>query len=131
MKPQGDTAYGINRLQSKAARAAIIQKISSDFNLMPIIAEAYYKQIASYFAQHAEAVDRYIRDYEIVKTVRAATDDIDKISQITRLSKRVISQYLDLIPQHLLNDIDAKLATKSQTKDATPLSSSKLTGGTQ
>ncbi len=54
MKPQNDTSYGINRLQSKTARAAIIQKISSDFNLIPIIAEAYYKQIASYFAQHAE-----------------------------------------------------------------------------
>ena len=45
-----------------------------------------------------EAVDRYIRDYESIKVVRAATADIDKISQITRLSKRVISQYLDLIP---------------------------------
>ena len=49
MKPQSNSAYGINHLQSKTARAAIIQKISSDFNLMPIIAEAYYKQIASYF----------------------------------------------------------------------------------
>ena len=46
-----------------------------------------------------DAVDRNIHDYESVKTVRAATDDIDKISQITRLSKRVVSQYLDLIPQ--------------------------------
>ena len=54
MNAPSDTAYGINRLQSKTARSAIIQKISSDFNLMPIIAEAYYKQIASYFAQHAE-----------------------------------------------------------------------------
>ena len=54
MKPQSDTAYGISRLQSKTARAAIIQKISSDFNLMPIIAEAYYQQISSYFAQHAD-----------------------------------------------------------------------------
>ena len=54
--------------------------------------------IAAKTKHSKEAV--YIRDYEIVKTVRAATDDIDKISQITRLSKRVISQYLDLIPQH-------------------------------
>lgn len=45
-----------------------------------------------------EAVDRYIRDYESVKIVRKATEDIDEISQITRLSKRVIQQYLDLIP---------------------------------
>ena len=45
-----------------------------------------------------EAVDRYIRDYESVKIVRKATEDIEKISQITHLSKRVIQQYLDLIP---------------------------------
>ncbi len=46
-------AYGIKRLESKTAKEAIIQKIASDFNLMPIIAEAYYKQISSYFDQHA------------------------------------------------------------------------------
>lgn len=46
-----------------------------------------------------EAVDRYIRDYENVKLVRTATDDPDKISQITHLSKRVVKQYLDLIPE--------------------------------
>ena len=45
-----------------------------------------------------DAVDRYIRDYENVKLVRKATADIDKIAQITHLSKRVIKQYLDLIP---------------------------------
>ncbi len=54
MKREKDTAYGINRLESKNARAAIIQKISTDFNLMPLIAEAYYKQISDYFAQHAD-----------------------------------------------------------------------------
>ena len=54
MTRQNDTAYGINRLESKNARAAIIQKISADFNLMPIVAEAYYKQISSYFEQHAD-----------------------------------------------------------------------------
>ena len=54
MNRKKDTAYGINRLESKNARAAIIQKISADFNLMPIVAEAYYKQISTYFAQHAD-----------------------------------------------------------------------------
>ena len=54
MNRKKDTAYGINRLESKNARAAIIQKISADFNLTPIIAEAYYKQISDYFAQHAD-----------------------------------------------------------------------------
>ena len=53
-----------------------------------------------------DAVDRYIKDYESVKLVRIATDDIDKISQITHLSKRVISQYLDLIPEDELASIE-------------------------
>lgn len=52
-----------------------------------------------------EAVDRYIRDYENVKLVRTATDDPDKISQITHLSKRVVKQYLDLIPEDELETI--------------------------
>ena len=54
MSKQNERAYGIQRLESKTAKAAIIQKIASDFNLMPIIAEAYYKQISSYFEQHAD-----------------------------------------------------------------------------
>ena len=54
MNRKKDTAYGINQLESKNARAAIIQKIAADFNLMPIMAEAYYKQISSYFAEHAD-----------------------------------------------------------------------------
>ena len=88
--------------------------------------------IAAKTKHSKEAVDRYIRDYEVVKTVRAATDDIDKISQITRLSKRVISQYLDLIPQHLLNDMDANLARKSETgKDNTVQSRSQPKGDLQ
>ena len=61
-------------------------------------------------------VDRYIRDYESVKVVRKATADIDQISQITRLSKRVISQYLDLIPEDQLKTMDANLAKKEQIR---------------
>ena len=53
MTRQMDTAYGIKRIESKNARAAIIQKISADFNLI-IVAEAYYQQISTYFAQHAD-----------------------------------------------------------------------------
>ena len=53
MNPKKDTAYGIKRIESKNARAAIIQKIAADFHLSPIMAEAYYKQISTYFEQHA------------------------------------------------------------------------------
>lgn len=45
--------YGVKRLESKNARNAIIQKLSQDFNLTPIIAEAFYQQVSSYFQEHA------------------------------------------------------------------------------
>jgi hypothetical protein len=48
-----ETNYGILRLKSKHSRNAIIQKLSNDFNLTPIIAEAYYQQFAQYFKEHA------------------------------------------------------------------------------
>ena len=75
--------------------------------------------IAAKTKHSKEAVDRYIRDYESVKVVRTATADIDKISHITRLSKRVISQYLDLIPQHQLQAIDENLVSNASANDET------------
>lgn len=44
---------GISRLKSKNARNAIIQKLCDDFNLTPIIAEAFYSQFSQYYQQHA------------------------------------------------------------------------------
>ena len=75
--------------------------------------------IAAKTKHSKEAVDRYIRDYESVKVVRNVTADIDKISQVTRRSKRVISQYLDLIPQHQLQTMDANLANSTPNDEAT------------
>lgn len=45
--------YGLIRLKSKNARNAIIQKLAEDFNLTPLIAEAFYQQFILYFQQHA------------------------------------------------------------------------------
>ena len=53
MKKHDNDNYGVKRLQSKNARNAIIQKLANDFNLTPIIAEAYYQQFATYFQEHA------------------------------------------------------------------------------
>ena len=75
--------------------------------------------IAAKTKHSKEAVDRYIRDYESVKVVRTATADMDKISHITRLSKRVISQYLDLIPQQHLQAIDENLANAAANDETT------------
>jgi DNA-binding transcriptional regulator YhcF (GntR family) len=53
-RTDGAHAYGPSRLRSKTAREAIIHAIGRDFNLTPIIAEAYFSQIATYFGQHAD-----------------------------------------------------------------------------
>ena len=52
-KIQNSDAYGLKRLESKNAKNAIIQKLAQDFNLTPIIAEAFYKQVSIYFNEHS------------------------------------------------------------------------------
>ncbi len=53
-----------------------------------------------------EAVDRYIKDYHKVETLwRHSITDLDEISQLTRLSKKVAQQYVDLLPTKLKNSI--------------------------
>jgi hypothetical protein len=55
--------------------------------------------IASKTNHSKESVDRYIRDFESVRIlVGHGITDLDKIVQLTRLSKKVTQQYLDLIP---------------------------------
>ncbi len=45
-----------------------------------------------------DAVERYIRDFEAVRILHPKFTDIETISIITRLSKTVVNQYIDLIP---------------------------------
>lgn len=54
MKVPDKDPYGSIRLKSKNVRNAIVQKISQDFNLTPIIAEAYFRQISAYFNEHLD-----------------------------------------------------------------------------
>lgn len=42
------------RLQSKSIKNSIVNNIAKDFNLTPILAEAYFNQIKDYFLQHAD-----------------------------------------------------------------------------
>lgn len=52
-----------------------------------------------------EAVDRYIHDYHRVETLwKHDITDLDQISQLTRLSKRVLQQYVDLLPDKILRN---------------------------
>ncbi|HLP18060.1 MAG TPA: DUF1670 domain-containing protein, partial [Bacteroidota bacterium] len=43
-----------DRLQTKSVKHSIITNIAKDFNLTPILAEAYFSQISNYFLNHAE-----------------------------------------------------------------------------
>jgi len=73
--------YGIKRLQSKTAKDAIVQKLSTDFNLTPIIAEAYYKQVAAYFSEHANIS---LSSGEIAYEAVAAEEPAGKHIRLTR-----------------------------------------------
>jgi hypothetical protein len=42
------------RLKSKSVRQSIINRIAKDFNLTPILAEAYFSQISGYFSSHTD-----------------------------------------------------------------------------
>lgn len=53
-----------------------------------------------------ESVDRYIKDYHRVETLWIhGITDLDQISQLSRLSKRVAQQYVDLLPDKLLKQM--------------------------
>ena len=52
-KKSQDDYMGISRLKSKNSKDAIIQKLSVDFNLTPIIAEAFYSQFSQYYEEHS------------------------------------------------------------------------------
>lgn len=53
-RSDGAHAYGADRLKRKSAREAIIHAIGRDFNLTPILAEAYFSQISTLFGQHSD-----------------------------------------------------------------------------
>ena len=42
-----------------------------------------------------ESVELYIRDFEAVKLLASKFDDLNTIALVTRLSKSVVSQYID------------------------------------
>lgn len=73
--------YGIKRLHSKTAKDAITQKLSHDFNLTPIIAEAYYQQVAAYFSEHANIS---LSSGEIAYEAVAADEPAGKHIRLTR-----------------------------------------------
>jgi hypothetical protein len=78
---ESKTNYGLTRLKSKDARHAIVQKLTADFNLTPIIAEAFFQQFALYFQEHA---DISLSSGEIAYEAVAAEEPAGKHIRLTR-----------------------------------------------
>ncbi len=73
--------YGLKRLESKTAKNAIVQKLSQDFNLTPIIAEAYYQQFDQYFQEHSNIS---LSGGEVAYEAVAAEEPAGKHIRLTR-----------------------------------------------
>jgi hypothetical protein len=78
--------------------------ISHKTEIISLYLQGYLTPAIAVKTNHSkEAVERYIRDYEVTKLLADKFDDPEKISLISRLSKKVVSQYLDLIPNDKLS----------------------------
>ena len=95
-------SYGLKRLESKNAKNAIIQKLSQDFNLTPIIAEAFYKQVSIYFQQHSNiALSSGEVSYEAVCSSEPAGKHIRLTQKITvRLRLMDINTDFDVLANY-------------------------------
>jgi hypothetical protein len=83
-KIKNNDAYGLKRLESKNAKNAIIQKLSQDFNLTPIIAEAFYQQVSVYFSEHSNiSLSSGEVSYEAVCSIEPAGKHIRLTRKVT------------------------------------------------
>ena len=74
-------SYGIKCMESKNA---IIQKLATDFNLTPIITEAYYSQVSHYFSEHSNVkLSSGEISYEAVLAEEPAGKHIRLTSKVT------------------------------------------------
>ena len=101
-KIQNNDAYGLKRLESKNARNAIIQKLSQDFNLTPIIAEAFYKQVSIYFQEHSNiSLSSGEVSYEAVSSTEPAGKHIRLTRKVTcRLKLMDISSDFEVLADY-------------------------------
>jgi len=101
-KIQNNDAYGLKRLESKNARNAIIQKLSQDFNLTPIIAEAFYKQVSIYFQEHSNiSLSSGEVSYEAVSSTEPAGKHIRLTRKVTcRLKLMDISTDFEVLANY-------------------------------
>ena len=101
-KIQDNDAYGLKRLESKNARNAIIQKLAQDFNLTPIIAEAFYKQVSIYFQEHSNiSLSSGEVSYEAVSSTEPAGKHIRLTRKVTcRLKLMDISSDFEVLADY-------------------------------
>ena len=99
--------YGLTRLKSKNARNAIIQKLAADFNLTPLIAEAYYQQFELYFKEHANiALSSGQISYEAIAAYEPASKHI-RLAQKVSVKLKLIdfNSDLDALAQYGLSGL--------------------------
>ncbi len=80
-KVKNSDSYGLKRLESKNAKNAIIQKLAHDFNLTPIIAEAFYQQVSIYFQEHSNIT---LSSGEVSYEAVSSTEPAGKHIRLTR-----------------------------------------------
>ncbi len=89
-KINNSDSYGLKRLESKNAKNAIIQKLAHDFNLTPIIAEAFYKQVSIYFQEHSNiTLSSGEVSYEAVCSTEPAGKHISLTRKVTARLKLI------------------------------------------
>lgn len=65
-----------------------------------------------------ESVDRYIKDYHRVEMLwQYGITDLDKISQLARLSKKVVQQYIDLLPDKVKKSKNKYLDSEQESNN--------------
>jgi len=74
--------------------------------IITLYLEGYLTPEIAFKTKHSkEAVDRYIHDYHRVEILwKHGITNLDQISQLARLSKRVVQQYVDLLPDKILRN---------------------------
>jgi hypothetical protein len=101
-KINNSDSYGLKRLESKNAKNAIIQKLAHDFNLTPIIAEAFYKQVSIYFQEHSNiTLSSGEVSYEAVSSTEPAGKHIRLTRKVTiRLKLMDINSDFDVLANY-------------------------------
>ena len=75
--------------------------------IITLYLDGYFTPEIAMKTKHSnEAVDRYIRDYQRVEILWLhGVTNLYQISQLVRLSRRVVQQYVDLLPEKIRNSI--------------------------